>query len=293
MRTKSTNNTLLILVILLCLVVAGLGYYTYTFQSEVQRREAQLLSEKAKIATQLEQENSKYSNLLKERDALKENLKQAQVRLIELKKTLQGEGVTRSKMRQFQLEIQRLRREREFFITENDSLTQETKRLATLQQETQKALEDAKKTQDSIQKSNRELANRLTQGAKLTVSNLAARGVIQRNSGKFIITSRASRVEMVQVCFTIDDNKLAQAGDKIFYVQVLNSQGKMIGVKRSESYPDGSEILYNTKTKIPYTNKEYTICELVLPVQQLDKGGYTVRIFHDKAMLLSTTLTLK
>lgn len=293
MRTKSTNNTLLILFILLCLVVAGLGYYTYDFQSEVQKREAQLLTEKAQIATQLEQEISKYSTLLEERDALKANLKQAQVRLIELKKTLQGEDVTRSKMRQFQLEIQKLRREREYFITENDSLTLETKRLATLQQETQKALDDAKKSQDSIQKFNRELADRLTQGAKLTVSNLAARGVIQRNSGKFVITSRASRVEMIQVCFTVNDNQLAVAGDKIFYVQVLNEQGKMLGVERSEKWPSGEEIAYNTKTKIPYSNKAYTICELVLPVQQIDRGAYTVRVFHDQAMLLSTTLTLK
>lgn len=293
MRTKSTNNTLLLLVILLCLVVAGLGFHTYNFQNEVQQREAQLVNDKEKVTAQLEEELLKYGSLIKERDALKGELKQAQSRLLQLKKTLQGDDLSRSKMQQFQTEIQKLRREREFFISANDSLQLETKRLVALQQETQKALDVVTKSQDSIQKSNRDLADRLTQGARLTVSNLAARGVIQRNSGKFVNTSRASRVEMMQVCYRVNDNQLAIAGDKAFFVQVLNKQGRLIGVERTEKLPGGYVIKYNTKTTIAFNKTAYTICELILPVQQIEQGDYTVNIYHEGTMLLSTVLSLK
>ncbi len=145
MRTKSTNNTLLLLVILLCLVVAGLGFHTYNFQNEVQQREAQLVNDKERVTAQLDEELSKYSTLIKERDALKGALKQAQSRLLQLKETLRDDDLSRSKMQQFQMEIQRLRREREFFISANDSLQLETKRLVALQQETQKALRSSNK----------------------------------------------------------------------------------------------------------------------------------------------------
>ena len=293
MRTKSTNNTLLLLVILLCLVVAGLGFHTYNFQNEVQQREAQLVNDKEKVTAQLEEELLKYGSLIKERDALKGELKQAQSRLLQLKKTLQGDDLSRSKMQQFQTEIQKLRREREFFIGANDSLQLETKRLVALQQETQKALDVVTKSQDSIQRSNRDLADRLTQGARLTVSNLAARGVIQRNSGKFVNTSRASRVEMMQVCYRVNDNQLAIAGDKAFFVQVLNKQGRLIGVERTEKLPGGYVIKYNTKTTIAFNKTAYTICELILPVQQIEPGDYTVNIYHEGTMLLSTVLSLK
>ena len=293
MRTKSTNNTLLLLVILLCLVVAGLGFHTYNFQNEVQQREAQLVNDKEKVTAQLEEELLKYGSLIKERDALKGELKQAQSRLLQLKETLQGDDLSRSKMQQFQTEIQKLRREREFFISANDSLQLETKRLVALQQETQKALDVVTKSQDSIQKSNRDLADRLTQGARLTVSNLAARGVIQRNSGKFVNTSRASRVEMMQVCYTVNDNQLAIAGNKAFFVQVLNKQGRLIGVERTEKLPGGYVIKYNTKTTIAFNKTAYTICELILPVQQIEPGDYTVNIYHEGTMLLSTVLSLK
>lgn len=293
MRTKSTNNTLLLLVILLCLVVTGLGFYTFNFHNEVQGREAQLINEKAEVAQQLDTEIIKYSALLEERDALKGDLKRSQERLMELRETLKGNEISRSEMRQFEMEIRRLRIEREYYVDQNDSLQLETERLVALQKETQKALDKATRYQDSIQQSNRDLSDRLTQGARLTVSNLAARGVIQRNSGKFIITSRANRAEMVQVCFTVNDNQLAEAGDKTFYVQVINEDKKLIGVEREEQWATGKKLSYNSKTTISYQKTAYTICELVLPVQQLSQGDYTVRIYHNEAMLLSTMLSLK
>lgn len=293
MRTKNTNKTLLFLVIILCLVVAGLGYYTFDFHSKVQHREARLIAEKEQVSKQLQEELSNYNTLLTERNALKGDLKQAQTRLIELQKTLDQNKVSRLTVQKLQIEIRQLRREREFFIDRNDSLEQETVRLAALQQKTQKALDLATKYQDSIQQSNQELAEKLMQGARLTVSNLAARGVIQRNNGKFVITSRAKRTKMIQVCFTINENALAQSGDQTFYVQVLDNTGKMIGVLRRETWENGNTISYNTKTTIPYKKKAYTICELVLPVQQMEIGDYTINVYNNEELILSTGLNLK
>ncbi len=293
MRTKSTNNTLLILVILLCLVVAGLGYYTFDFHSKVKEKEAQLISDKEQVSLQLKEELSNYNTLLTERNALKGDLKQAQNRLIELQKTLDQNEVSRRTVQKLQIEIGKLRKEREFFVSRNDSLEQETVRLAALQKETQKALDLATKYQDSIQRSNQELAERLMKGARLSISNLAARGVIQRNNGKFVITSRAKRAEMIQVCFSINENPLAPSGDQTFYVQVVNKVGKVIGVLRTETWDNGVTISYNTKTTIPYKNKAYTICELVLPVQQMEPGDYTVNVYNNSELILSTGLNLK
>ena len=293
MRTKNTNKTLLFLVILLCLVVAGLGYYTFDFHSKVQQRETKLIAEKEQVSKQLKEELSNYNTLLTERNVLRGDLKQAQSRLIELQKTLDQNKVSRLTVQKLQIEISQLRREREFFIDRNDSLQQETVRLAALQQETQKALDLATKYQDSIQQSNRELSERLMKGARLTISNLAARGVIQRNNGKFSITSRAKRTEMIQVCFTINENALAQSGDQTFYVQVLDNSSKMIGILRSETWENGNTISYNTKTTIPYKKKAYTICELVLPVQQMEIGDYTINVYNNEELILSTGLNLK
>ncbi len=293
MRTKSTNNTLIFLVVLLLLVVGGLGYYTYDFHNKVQAKEYQLASEKARFTEQLEEEMTKYSALLAEKNTAVNDLKLAQERLSELQKVVDEDMMTRSSVQRYQMELRRLRKEREFYVKRGDSLETETQRLTQLQRETQEALERATRNQDSIQDKNNRLTEQLLEGSKVTLSSLIARGVIQRNSGQFANTARASRAEMIQVCFAINENTLAQPGNKSFYVQVVSESGSLVGVERSETLADGTKLTYNAKTTIPYKNKVYSVCELVLPIQQLQAGDYTVRVFHKSAMLLSTELSLK
>lgn len=293
MRTQSTNNALVALIILLILVVAGMGYYTYDFHNKVTEREAQLESKREMIAQQLEDEIIKYDALLNERNGLKEQLSGAHDRLQELQKSLAKADITQSSLRNLQIEVRRLQQEREFFLNQNDSLELETRRLSQLQLRTQEALDKANKSQDSIKNSNTALERKLKEGARLTGSNLIARGVIQRNSGKFINTIRASRTEMLQVCYTINENSLAAVSDETFYVQVRHTDGPMIGLGRTELWSNGTLVPYNTVTEVPYKGTSYAVCDLVLPLEKLEPGDYSVQVFHNEAVFLETKVTLK
>lgn len=293
MRTKSTNNTLLGLVFLLILVVLGLSYYTYDFHSSVSAREKQLASDKELVSRQLQEEIQKYNDLLKDRNHLKEALSGAQDRLKELEQSLAQSDLSSSVIRRLRLEVRKLRQEREYFIDRTDSLAQETERLTELQKRTQEALDKATKSQDSIKNSNTALSLKLKDGARLTGSGLLARGVIQRSSGKFINTIRATRTEMLQVCYVVNKNVLAQPREETFYIQVRQKDGGMVGIERSLTLSDGPTIRYNTQTSIPYKGSTYSVCELVLPVQKLEPGTYIVSIYNRDALFLTTTLDLK
>lgn len=293
MGTKSTNNTLVGLIVLLLLVVAGLSYYTYNFHTAVSAREQQLASDKELVSKQLQDEIEKYNTLLKDRTILKEELSGAQNRLKELEESLTQNNVSSSIVRRLRLEVRKLRQEREYFINRTDSLTQETVRLTELQKRTQEALDRATKSQDSIIVSNSELSQKLKKGAELSGSGLVARGVIQRNSGKFLNTIRAHRTEMFQICYSINENNLAAPREETLYTQVRQEDGTMVGIERYFELEDGSSIPYNTQTKIPYKGKSYSICELVLPVQKLTPGVYAINIYTKQSLFLSTTLDLK
>jgi len=186
-----------------------------------------------------------------------------------------------------------MRRERELLFKQNDSLLNETERLAKLNEDNQDALEEAIKLKNKLENDKRVLENKISLGAQITASNLVARGVIQRNSGKFFNTSRANRAKMVRICYEVNENKLAKAGDLDFFVQVLKSDGKMIGIPREEKLSNGKNIRFNSRTTIPYSNKPFNVCELVLPVQTFEKGEYTVNVFHEDRLLLTSVLELK
>ncbi len=293
MSTKSTNNTLVFLTILLCLVVIGLGAYTFKFYNEVKANESQLKKEKELIAEELQEEIARYNTILNEKSILSEELTSAKEQLQILQKRLDSNIVTRAIVQEYQLELRRMRREREQLFKQNDSLQKETQRLSLLQAETQDALEKITKAQDSLAVNNQNLERKLNLGSQIALSNVIAKGVIQRNSGKFVSTSRAARAEMIRVCYDVNENKLAEEKELIFYIQVLNKEGKMIGVLREETLSDGTALSYNSRTKVPYEKSLYKVCELVLPIQKFDKGDYTVNIFHNEQLLMSSLLTLK
>ncbi|WP_299761139.1 hypothetical protein [uncultured Dokdonia sp.] len=293
MGTKSTKNTLLILTILLCLVVVGLGAYTLKVHGEMQENESRLKEEKALIEQELKEEIKKYNDILTEKNILSNELSDAKENLEALQKRLDSNEITQSTVRGYRIELNKMRRERELLFKQNDSLLNETERLAKLQAETQDALEKATKAQSTLEDDKRALEEKISLGAQITASNLVVRGVIQRNSGKFFNTSRANRAKMVRICYEVNENKLAKAGDLDFFVQVLNSDGKMIGIPREETFSNGQKISFNSRTTIPYTNKPFNVCELVLPVQTFEKGAYTVNVFHEGRLLLTSVLELK
>lgn len=293
MGTKSTKNTLLFLTILLCIVVIGLGAYTVKFYNKAQENEIQLKEEKALISGELEDEIKRYNDILAEKSVLTNELSQAKTRIESLQKSLDSNAISRKVVQRYRIELNRVRKEREQLFKQNDSLQKETERLAQLHAETQDALDKEIKARVILEDDNQALAERLNLGAQITASNLLTRGVIQRNSGKFLNTARANRAKMIRICYTINENKLAKAEDLHFFVQVLNSKGNMIGTPREVKFTNGKELRFNSRTTIPYTNKNFNVCELVLPVQEFEKGDYTVNVFHDDALLLTSILRLK
>jgi len=214
MGTKSTKNTLLILTILLCLVVVGLGAYTLKVHGEMQENESRLKEEKAIIAQELKEEIKKYTDVLTEKNMLSNQLSDAKENLEALQKRLDSNEITQSTVRAYRIELNKMRRERELLFKQNDSLLNETERLAKLNEDNQ---------------------------------------------------------DVVRICYEVNENKLAKAGDLDFFVQVLKSDGKMIGIPREEKLSNGKNIRFNSRTTIPYSNKPFNVCELVLPVQTLIK----------------------
>ncbi len=293
MSTKSTKNTLLFLTILLCVVVLGLGAYTIKFYKEVQENEIQLKEEKALISGELEEEINHYNTILAEKNILKDEFSQAKTRIENLQRSLDSNKISRNVIQRYRIELKRVRKERERLFKQNDSLQKETERLVQLQAATQDSLEKEKVEKELLQYDNQALVQKLNLGAQITASNLLTRGVIQRNSGKFLNTARANRAKMIRVCYTINENKLAKAEDLHFFVQVLNSKGNMIGILREEIFSNGKKLEFNSRTTIPYTNKNFNVCELVLPVKEFEKGDYTINVFHEDQLLLTSILQLK
>ncbi len=293
MLNKNTNTTLLILTILLCLVVVGLGAYTYSFYNEVKENQNQLVKDKELIQSELNEEINRYGKLLEENNEMSSQLSLAKKRLEDLQKKIDSNEVTRSVVQQYQLELRQLRKEREFLFKQNDSLQQETRRLSDLQEKTQNSLDSITKERDLALLDRKKDTIRAINTPQITISSLQAKGVIRRNSGKYVNTSRAGRAQMVRLCYQVDPNLKLPNSQLTFYVRMLNRDKRLIGIERSVVLESGDKLSYNVETSIQYKNELYRICELILPIHSFGKGNYEIEIYNKYGLLETTDLILK
>ncbi len=292
MHTKNTNTTLLILILLLCFVVLGLGVYTYSFYNDVKENETKLIKEKELIKAELEGEIVRYNTFLDEKNTLISQLSAVKERLEAFQKQIDSNKITRSVVQQYLLELRHIRKEREMFFKQNDSLRQETNRLAKLQEHTQHSLDSLTKVKATIPEV-KIVEKTPIKAPKITTSNLQAYGVIQRNSGKFVNTSRAARAQMVRVCYEVDGLDNIPASNLSFYVRMIDQNNKLIGIERKVTLDNGQSLSYNTQTSIDYQNQSYKICELLLPIHSFGKGAYTIEIYTVQGLVSTTKLILK
>ena len=293
MSAKSTTTALRGLSILLTVLLIGLAVYTIGFHQEVRSVKAQLEEEKDEIQRELTLEISKYNMLLAEKTKLASELQSTKSALETLKQTIAADAVTQKSIDDYRSELHRLRNERVVLVRKNDSLQLVNNRLETLQEETQQSLDSIEQQQNKLEAQNKALLDKVAKASKVTASNLTVRGVIQRNSGRLLVTQRARRAEMINVRYEINENALAEIADLPFYTQVLDEKGNLVGTKREVSFSDGTTILYNTRTIVPYKKTRFSVSELVLPVQRFESGTYTVTVFLGSKQVLSDQLTLK
>mgnify|MGYP001612751108 FL=1 len=149
---------------------------------------------------------------------------------------------------------------------------------------TKVVLEDSKKYNQVLVGQNEELAKTVEKGQKLSVTNLKTAAYKQRSSGKQIDTDKASRADLLQISFTIAQNAIAKSGDKVYYVQVIDSKNNVLGDKATISFGETS-LTYSFTTTVKYENETVNVKEQ-LPGKDFAKGTYFVNVF-DKGELVS------
>lgn len=293
MNAPKNTIALKILIVILGLLVLGLGGYTYTVHQQVRHSENKLKKEKELLLKNLNNEIEKYNVMLAQKNNLMDELKVAKNKLHLLEAHLKKAKATRAMVYEYQRTLGQLKEQLALSMKNNDSLVLENNRLSQKSLDTEKLLAAQLQSQDSLMARNQFLEQKVIEGEKIAVSALSARGVIQRNSGKLVPTTRAIRAKMIQVCFSVNKNLLANQGEKLFYTQVLDQEGTLIGVKKEVVFEGRNRLNYSVRTRVAYNNEAVSVCELVKPTNNLEAGKYTINLFFEDTLLSTQQFLLK
>ena len=294
MTTQSSNNNRAkILIGLLVVLLVSLAGYTYTLIQQNKETVLFLEADKAEVQKELEAIVVSYNEILQDNKLKDKELIAARDRIVVLLDSVKNYKANLSIINRYKAQVRALKNERTQLFKRADSLLVVTQRLAVEKDSTTAVLIKTIKVVDSVTTANTQLFNSLEKGALIGISNLDATAIIVRKGGKIKETKRATRADKIRVCYTIAPNTLAQAGDRVLYVQVINPDNNIIGDKSNITF--GQDLLtYSKSESVFYENQALDVCAIVGTAgQDVLKGLYTINIFDAQRQIGSTTLMLK
>ena len=295
MTETKNNNSLKVIAGLLGIILLGTIIYTVSLYKDKQETTKIMLQEKQSVVEDLESLESEYAKAIMESNATNEELVIARDKIakyIDSVKTMKGDI---SSLYRFRNQVTVLKKEREQLMKQVDSLTRSNSRLAMQRDSTFVELEKQTVFNDSLVVQNTQLASAVEKGSALNLSQFSVDAVKERSSGKMVSTQRARGTDKFKICFTVANNVIAQAGDREFYIEVLDPQGNVLGESFSKTTDSGASVTYSKETNFYYENKSLDVCDYISkPTGDFQKGNYMVNVYDGKLKLLGTSkFTLK
>ncbi|HBR53192.1 MAG TPA: hypothetical protein DEA82_03005 [Flavobacteriaceae bacterium] len=140
---------------------------------------------------------------------------------------------------------------------------------------------------------NQALSETVAKGSTVRATDLRGEAVIVRNSGKVVDTRRSSRADKIRACFQLAPNAIAEAGDRTFYVQVLNPKNNVLGDKAILNFENGV-LNYSKSVNVFYENEELDVCAMIdAKEDDLIEGRYVINVFDGGNQIATTTMILK
>ncbi|MEH6659065.1 hypothetical protein [Leeuwenhoekiella marinoflava] len=293
MENENKNTGIKIVTGILAVLLVVAGAFAIKLYNQEKNTKAELTEEKELVLNDLKQMVTKYDAVIEENNLKDTELNQARDRIQVLIDSVQKMEANVSVLRRYRDEVYKLKKEREYLFAQNDSLKGMNKMLAMQVDSTTYELEVSKMKRDSLNMVKDELAEKVALGASLSASKLVGTGVIIRNSGKLVENDRARRIDRIRACFTIPQNRIADAGDRELYVQVLDPQNNILGANKTIAIDSVTSVTYSAISKFYYEKTALDICENIAPKgDDFPKGLYKINIFDGGKMIATSNLVL-
>ena len=290
MTETKNNNGLKVIAGLLGVVLLGTIIYTVSLYQENKKNKRDLTQEKELVVEDLSNLKSEYDKAILESNATNEELVAARDNIAKYIDSVQGMKADIATLSRYRRQVNVLREEREQLLKQVDSLTRSNSLLAMQRDSTFVELEKQTVFNDSLIVQNTQLADAVERGSSLNLTTISVDAVRERNNGKLVSTSRARATDKFKVCFTVADNVIAEAGDREFFIEVLDPQGNVLGDSFTKTTDEGASITYSKGTNFYYENSNLDVCDYInKPADEFAKGNYMVNVYDSGLRLLGTS----
>ncbi|MEO5777186.1 MAG: hypothetical protein ABIQ27_09775 [Flavobacterium sp.] len=294
MENQNNHSKLKAIIGILAVLLIGSLIYIFKLTSDAKSLQTTVVtvkSEKESVLKDLSDLKATYDAAIAENTSMSDELITERDKVVKLMADLKSSKGDNASLQKYRTQYKALEQKMQNLMQEVEVLKTQNQTLTTNLDSTKVVLEDNKKYNQVLVGQNEELAKTVEMGSKLSVTNLKTASYKVRSSGKQIATDKASRTDMLQVNFTIAENKIAKSGDKTYYVQVIDAKNNVLGDKATVSFGDQT-LTYSFTTTVKYENKSVNVSEQ-LPGKDFAKGTYFVNVFDKGELVSKSSFSLK
>ena len=294
MNNTNNNNFYKYLSGILGLLLIFSVAYNFKTVNKVETIEKNLASEiidKNDALQKLNEIKTIYDQALIEKSELSSELEIEREKVNKLIGEIKNKNIDASTLARYESKIKDIENKMRSLILENDALKKANANLSIQVDSIGTELGASKEKNESLNNQNEELNTKIKRASKLVVTNLNAQPFKLKSSGKTVDTDKASRVNAIKVEFTIPRNELANSGEKLYFIQIIDPKNNVIGDKKEINF-DNKLLVYSFPSKVNYKNETIKISEIIKG-EDFVKGRYSVNIFDNGTQVSTEYFQLK
>lgn len=290
-KDNSTNKSLKIVILVMSILMIGGLFYIYKMSDRSKKVIVSLRSEKATTLKELRESQVKLEEVVLDNSELSTQLVAEKAKIAELIVKIEKAKPGDNSDLKYAKEAQDLMKRLTLITKELKASQRKVDSVSSALMITKTANNDLSTKNKDLQTNNKDLSTKITEAEQLNYLDLKANAFREKGSGKFTETDNSSKASLIKVSFSIAQNKLSQAKNKKYFIQVIDSKNNVLGNKQTINFDDQS-LLYSAINIVKYENRAIKV-ENEIEVNKLEKGTYTVNIFDFSNMILTTSFDLK
>ncbi|MGF1584550.1 MAG: hypothetical protein ACFCUM_04450 [Bacteroidales bacterium] len=287
---KKLTHILIGLTSLLVVLIVVLGWLLYDRNKKSVQIE-EVTTEKFELIREFENLSQEYEVLRTDNDSMNVALEARQEEIEKLIADLNRTRINNTAaINEYRRELGTLRDVLKSYVVQVDSLNQANIRL---REENVQVRQQVVRFESELQQEREvkeDLSARVEMGSRLMVENLLASPLNQRGREN----NRISRVEQIQVCFTLKRNAIAEAGMKTVYVRIIRPDDLILASSASNIMEVDEELLvYTAARDINYENMDIDACIYFDDDGSLIPGNYKVEVFTEGYQIGTSEFSLR
>ena len=150
----------------------------------------------------------------------------------------------------------------------------------------------------NLSKSNEKLSSKVDMAEAIKINFIQVQGYQLKKNGDIKKQSKAKKIQMLRTCFKTETNMVTQAGEKEFFIRIVDPSGKTLALEESGSGVltnklNNTQVRFTTAGTIQYDNADAEGCIDWTPNFKLAKGEYNVEMYNNSYIVGQGTFKLK